>query len=237
MRKKNIPGLVRLREKAEKDRQERAARSRGIFGWCKRNWMYLTSALTGLAGVLAFVLLQGPSALSNAQVLPGKVVETVSMMRSWYYEDAKWSGAWSDMVEGVVGGTPVSRREVYMTIEVKEGEASGTISTKEICKALPYNFIHFRGKISSGELHGEAYDWFWGQEKTAFTFRMRNGVVTPVLDPSGFFPDKAVLDKDIHQPTEFLEEHMSGLDCKYQRQLQIKRFYEQLEEIQKKSAS
>lgn len=229
MRKKNIPGLVRLREKAERDRQEREARGRGFVAWCMRNWIYLTSVITGIAGVVGFILLQGPTALSNAQVLPGKVTETIGMTRSWYYDDAKWSGVWSDMVEGVIGGTPVSRLEVYMTIDVKEGVASGTISTKEICKALPYNFIHFRGVISSDELRGEAYDWFSGQEKTVFKFRMRDGIVTPVSDPAGFLPKKAILDKELHQPTEFRDEHMSGLDCKYQRELQIQRFNMQLE--------
>ncbi|BEV17787.1 hypothetical protein HBDW_45750 [Herbaspirillum sp. DW155] len=231
MRKKNIPGLQRLREESERKRRETDTHGRGFLAWCKRRWVYITSVLAGLGGVIAFVLTQGPTALTNAQMLPGKIKETVSMARSWYYDDAKWTGAWSDMVEGVIGGPELSRNEVYLTLDVQQGIASGTISTKEICRVLPFMFVQFKGEIISGQLYAKAYDWIDGKEESMFSFRMHNGVITALVDPLRFLPDKAVLDKEMGKVGngEYAEAKMSGLECKYQSELKLQRFLEHLD--------
>lgn len=117
---------------------------------------------------LAWFLLNGVTALQNAEQLPDAYTKTRDSILSRYYDDSSWTGVWSSNPEGYVDSEDVqlSDVDVYLELHTGQGNVDGTIATHKLCTRLPFatNGILFKGKVSGNGVQGIAYDYIGGKE-------------------------------------------------------------------------
>ncbi|MDR9850184.1 hypothetical protein [Herbaspirillum huttiense] len=185
MRKKGIPGLERIRAAEAKEKQKKPA-------FIKRYWGFFTTAAVALGWILTNITTVAES--------PTKIVNLKDQLLAWYYEDAEWTGTWSDDVEGFIDERPVTDTQSYLRLAAVHGEVGGEISTKQLCRNLPiFDFVMFEGSMRFGKVHGVAFDYFGGERKNLFAFTMtrtKNGIeIAPTRDPNKLMPDRMVITK------------------------------------------
>lgn len=185
MRKKGIPGLERIRAAEAKENQKKPS-------FIKRYWGFFTTAAVALGWLLTNI-----TAVSES---PTKIVSLKDQVLAWYYEDAEWTGNWSDDVEGFIGERPITDTRSYLRIAATHGEVGGEISTQQLCRNLPiFDFVMFEGSMRFGKVRGVAFDFFEGERKNLFAFSMaraENGIeITPERDPNQLMPDRIMVAK------------------------------------------
>ncbi|MBG7622198.1 hypothetical protein I5R65_22215 [Herbaspirillum sp. AP02] len=186
MRRKKIPGLDRIRAERE------AAKRPGFF---KRNWQYLTSVTIAIG----WMLTNSTAVMTNLDELPEKTSQLYKNFLSWHYEDERWSSAWSDEVEGLIGDNPLTYTMSYLRLDAARGNISGEISTKNLCAEFPLSdFAMLQGSITMGKFRGYGWDFIWGVKKKLFAFEMtlldEDFIeIVPVDDPHHFLPKKMIL--------------------------------------------
>lgn len=164
--------------------------------WYKQLWFVISATTV----VVSAILLNGPTMLQNARILPKEVIETKRQFKSWVKEDEDWTGNWSSFPEGIVDMEDMNLSDVDMqiTIWASEGYIDGTIATKKICKSIPvFNYILLRGEVSGDTARVIAWDIIQGH-KTDFaelTLHREGEVltVTPVSGQVAWFPESARL--------------------------------------------
>jgi hypothetical protein len=136
--------------------------------WTKKaiTWAQVIGA--GLIGLIAWVLLNGVTALQNAEQLPGAIAKTRDSILSGYYDDSSWTGVWSSILEGYVdsGDVILSDVDVYLQLLTAQGMVDGTIATRKLCVALPFAMdgVLFKGSVNGKGIEGVAYDYVGGKE-------------------------------------------------------------------------
>lgn len=154
--------------------------------WYRRIWVILTA----LGAVLGFVLLQGPTALQNAERLPSDIERVTGRFLSWYYDDKAWNGIWSAKPEGYAdaGDMSLSDSDLMLNLVVEYGKVGGDLSTKAICKINPmFDFLMLEGKISGDTATILAFDFIGGKRENFFRFTAkREGIVMNVTLQEGF---------------------------------------------------
>ena len=154
--------------------------------WYKRVWVVISATSV----VISAIIINGPSLLQNARILPSEIHQTTSRFLSWVKDDSSWSGHWSYFPEGIVDMADMNLSDVDMQITIwsKEGVIDGTIATKEICKSIPLvDYVLLRGKVSGNTATVVAWDIVQGH-KTDFALLkiVRDGEVITVTPTEGF---------------------------------------------------
>lgn len=118
--------------------------------------------------IVAWTLLNGVTALQNAEQLPDAYYKTRDSILSRYYNDSSWTGVWSSNPEGYVDSADValSSVDVYLQLRTAQGAVEGTIATKKLCGILPFAMdgVLFTGKVSGKAIYGSAYDYIGGKQ-------------------------------------------------------------------------
>lgn len=139
----------------------------------KEPWM--TKAVTraqaigaAIATFLAWVLLNGVTALQNAEQLPDAYIKTRDSILSRYYNDSSWTGVWSSNPEGYIdtGDVTLSSVDIYLQLRAAQGSVEGTIATRNLCTQLPFAMdgVLFKGEVSGKAVRGLAYDYIGGKQ-------------------------------------------------------------------------
>lgn len=136
----------------------------------KRVWfVVLSTVVTSIIGICAWVLMHGNDALRNARVMPKEINETSNQFQSWLREDNNWTGLWSNSPEGYVDLEDMHLSDVRMQISmrVSQGEIDGEIATDMICETTPLDFFLLRGKVNFDGKSARltVYDFIGGKEK------------------------------------------------------------------------
>jgi hypothetical protein len=185
MRKKGIPGLDRVRAAKAKENQKKPS-------FMKKYWGFFTTAAVALGWLLTNI-----NAVAES---PAKFLDMKDQFLAWYYEDAEWTGIWSDDVEGFIGERPITGTQSYLHVAAEHGEMGGEISTRQLCQNLPiFDFVMFEGSMHFGTVRGVAFDFFGGERKNLFAFTMKrtvNGIeIIPTRDPNQLLPERMVIAK------------------------------------------
>jgi len=89
-----------------------------------------------MAVVMGWILLNGPTALTNVEQLLEIIPQKFAKLRNWYDTDQTWSGAWTN--EGDVTDQP----EMYVTLELdvsRSGSVGGVIRSSGFPGLFPLN--------------------------------------------------------------------------------------------------
>lgn len=156
-----------------------------------------------IAGTATF-LVNSNTILTNLRTLPGEYGKTSDQFRSWWSEDAAWTGHWTNDPEGYVDGADMNLSNEKMAVDlvVKQGVVDGTISTVPICGATPFNdFFLIRGNVSGSKTATVVvWDIFQGHKADIAKLELRrDGVVMTVVPKEGtirLFPKSARLALD-----------------------------------------
>lgn len=182
----------RRRNRQNRVRSSHAAPEDGLSFWKrKRSWV-----IGGAIGtVLTWSLLNGPSALSNARILPGELQKTLDVFLSWYYDDEKWTGTWSSREEGIIGDLKQSELPLKISIGAKHGKVFGEMFNQTVCELSPLlPPVLVEGKIRRGELVAYAFAYVGGERRFLYEFSGAQSEHEPVLtltslkDPVGLLP-------------------------------------------------
>lgn len=121
-----------------------------------------------LVALLAWILLNGVTALQNAEQLPDAFVKTRDSILTRYYDDSSWTGVWSSNPEGYVDSEDfiLSNIDVHVQLQTGQGKVDGMIATHKLCTKLPFAMdgVLFRGEVSGDKVQGVAYDYIGGKE-------------------------------------------------------------------------
>ena len=170
----------------------------GLWPWVqKKPWVW---AIAFVAGFAAF-LTNSNAILTNLRTLPGEFGKTSDQFSRWWHDDAAWTGYWTNSPEGYVDAADMNLSNENMAIDltVKNGKVEGTISTKPICGATPFNdFFLVRGDVSGGKSATiVVWDTFQGHNVDIAKLELkRDGVVMTVVPKEGtvrLFPKEARL--------------------------------------------
>jgi hypothetical protein len=128
----------------------------------------LALVITTIGSIIAFVLLKGPEALNNIQILPDTYSTTESKVKSVYYNDKYWSGIWSANTEydytSEEGDT--SNTDIVITMGITEGKAFGSFYSKSMCDANPVlDFLLLDGEVNMGTLYLTGYEMIGGKRQ------------------------------------------------------------------------
>lgn len=162
----------------------------------KRSWV-----IGGALGTaLTWVLLNGPSALSNARILPGELQKTLDVFLSWYYDDEKWTGTWSSREEGIIDDLKQAELPLKLSIDTKHGKVLGEMFNRSVCELSPLlPPVLVEGEIRRGELVAYAFAYVGGERRLLYEFSGTQGerepvlTLTPLKDPVGLLPPSARL--------------------------------------------
>ncbi len=161
-----------------------------------RSWVIGSVVL----GVLTWVLLNGPSALSNARILPGEWQKTLDAFLVWYYDDEKWTGAWSSREEGDIHDYKQADLPLKLTIESKQGKVFGEMFNISVCELNPmFPPVLVEGAIRGGNLVASAFVYVGGERKLLYEFSGKQSdhepvlTITPLQDRYGLLPSSARL--------------------------------------------
>jgi hypothetical protein len=160
----------------------------------QRSRWYRGAVWAGAAAVISWLLLYGPTALTNAEQLIDLVPQKLVKLRDWYYTDNTWTGTWTN--EGSIG-EPMPEMFVTMDLRVYRGFVDGTIRTSGFPNRaqFPYEFVLLDGeKRNDGALQVNAFDYIDNKRVEFATFIMHpDGVLQRTSQSIAFFPRRAEL--------------------------------------------
>jgi len=150
--------MARRKRKFQPPGQLKPAES-GETSWYKKTWVRVIAAMS----LLGWILVQGPTALDNAHVLPTKIGATYHALVDWYHTDGKWTAKWSN--EGDIDAR--NQPDVYVNLDllVYDDGASGTISSSNFPASFPLEFMLIEGDRREGVIYVRVYDYFQGIPK------------------------------------------------------------------------
>lgn len=153
-----------------------------------------------IGAVLAWVLLNGPSALSNARILPGELQKTLDAFLSWHYDDEKWTGTWSSREEGHIDDYKQAELPLKLSIESRHGKVLGEMFNRAVCELNPMlPPVLIEGAIRRDKLVAYAFAYVGGERRLLYEFSGKQSGHEPVLtltslqDPAGLLPSSARL--------------------------------------------
>lgn len=175
--------------------------------------------LGAFGGTIAFVLMQGPDALSNLGKLPGVYSSTLDELKSTYYQDKFWTGTWSANTEYWYdsGAHNISNTDIVLQLGVEKGKARGSIYTKNLCDTIPLlDMLFLDGYVGlDREVHLKGYEMIHGERVNfaSFDVRIDNDkdkavdiiTVKPSGAPSTIFPDAIRLTRQSENSEEYKE--------------------------------
>lgn len=195
--------------RALNERRGEVAKKKTGINW--RRWRKVAAWVVGLpivGAVASAVVLNPTNFFAGLRALPGEVRQTSNQFWGWYHDDAAWTGYWSNNPEGYVDAADMALSTDDMAIDlvVTNGEIDGTISTKAICGATPFNdFFLVRGNVSGSDTATIiVWDTFQGRNADIAKLELkRDGVVMTVVPIEGtvrLFPNEARLAIDPNEP-------------------------------------
>lgn len=134
--------------------------------WYKKTWPWIA----GGAVIISWVLLNGVTALSNAERLPADISRIYKEIVTWYQTDQDWTGKWSN--EGDVGYSHEGSIYVTLDLLVRGRSVQGTISSGPQQKAIPLEFVLLEGAVTNDTLDVLAFDFFQGKPMRIATFKI-----------------------------------------------------------------
>jgi hypothetical protein len=148
-----------------------AAPSASIAGseakpWYKKAWPWVT----GFAVVIGWILLNGVSALSNAEKLPSAASRFYDNVSTWYRTDQEWTGKWTN--EGDIDARHQPDIYVDLDLLVQDRSVQGTIGSGPQRDAIPLQFVLVEGAVIGDALDVLAFDYFQGVPKRIATFKI-----------------------------------------------------------------
>lgn len=134
--------------------------------WYKKAWPWVT----GFAVVIGWILLNGISALSNAEKLPSAASRFYDRVSTWYHTDQEWTGKWTN--EGDMDAR--HQPEIYVDLDllVLDRSVQGTIGSGLQRDATPLQFVLVEGAVVGDTLDVLAFDYFQGVPKRIATFKI-----------------------------------------------------------------
>jgi hypothetical protein len=134
--------------------------------WYKKAWPWVT----GLAIVTSWVLLNGVSALSNAEKLPSAASRLYNRVSTWYHVDQEWTGKWTN--EGDIDAR--YQPDIYIDLDllVLDRSVQGKIGSGQQRDAIPYEYVLVEGSVRGDTLDILAFDYFHGIPKRIATFKI-----------------------------------------------------------------
>ncbi|BCI77615.1 MULTISPECIES: hypothetical protein [Vibrio] len=218
-----------VRKRKKRIRQNQTIEQQKHIPWYKKVWVVAAAT----SALVSTILIQGPTMLQNARILPKEIKETSDQFQSWVKEDADWTGHWSSFPEGMVdmADLDLSDVDLEITIHATNGNIDGTIATKKICKSIPvFDFVLLRGKVNGNQAEVVAWDIIGGK-KTDFASLtlVRDGYlmqVTPKEGMTSWFPTQARIAR---RPTDSKDPQPDTSYCAEEK----KELYEQFIDKQK----
>ena len=134
--------------------------------WYKKAWPWVT----GLAVVISWILLNGVSALSNAEKLPSAASRFYTKVSTWYHTDQEWTGKWTN--EGDIDARFQPDIFVDLDLLVLDNSVQGTIGSGPQRDAIPLQFVLVEGVVIGDTLDVLAFDYFQGVPKRIATFKI-----------------------------------------------------------------
>jgi len=134
--------------------------------WYKKTWPWIT----GIAVIISWVLLNGITALSNAEKLPSAVSGSYGKFVNWYKTDQQWTGKWTN--EGNVDVSDQPEMYVNLDLLVQNHTVQGTISSGQQQNNTPFKFVLLEGSVINSSLDVLAFDYFQGRPKRIATFKI-----------------------------------------------------------------
>ncbi len=124
--------------------------------WHKRAWVWAATLL----GLLGWVLVNGPTAIDNSQILPSKTERLYNKLVGWIHTDSAWTAKWSN--EGDITA-PVPYAFVDLDTFVYGDDVSGTITSTKFPPNFPLEFMLIEGtRTKDNKLAFEVYDYVSG---------------------------------------------------------------------------
>lgn len=173
----------------------------------------------GAVGMVALVLTNVNSILSNIRELPKEWRLTIGQFYGWYGDFPSWKGHWSNNPEGIVNiaDLNLTSQPLHLSInDTANGQISGWIESQQICDGIPYfDTLQVSGNIKSSR-YAEVvvFDFIGGFRKDFGKLKLLrdNGtmMVVAVSDPIGIFPKNAKI--GLH-PDSLIDEAEIGNFC------------------------
>jgi len=127
--------------------------------WYQRAWVWAAAAL----GFIGWMLINGPTAIDNSQILPSKVGSTYNKLIDWARTDGDWTARWSN--EGDITA-PVPFAYVDLDIHLYGDGVSGTITSTKFPENFPQEFMLIEGQREAGnKISFKVYDYIGGVRK------------------------------------------------------------------------
>lgn len=128
--------------------------------WYKKTWVILVSIFS----LLSFVLISGPTAIDNVQILPGKIKTAYASFKVWYHTDHIWTGQWTN--EGDLDPRFQPEIHIQLNIDVYDDAVSGSIISSEIPSNHPLSKgLLIRGeKVDDNNIRINVFDFIHGTE-------------------------------------------------------------------------
>lgn len=181
-------------------------------------WRGIVAGIVGLpvvGAIASAVVLNPTNFFAGLRAIPGEIHKTTDQFWGWYHDDSAWNRRWTNNPEGYVDAPDMklSAEDMVIDLTVKNGEIEGTISTKPICGATPFNdFFPVRGDVS-GSKSATIIVWntFQGHDADIAKLELkRDGVVMTVVPKEGtvrLFPKEArlAIDPSNNERGEFCE--------------------------------
>lgn len=134
--------------------------------WYKKTWPWVT----GLAVIASWVLLNGITALSNAEKLPSAVSGFYEKFVTWYQTNQRWTGKWT--YEGNVDARDQPDIYVDLDLLVQNHTVQGTIGSGPKQKGTPFKFVLIEGSVVGDSPDVQPFDYFQGVPKRIATFKI-----------------------------------------------------------------
>jgi hypothetical protein len=137
-----------------------------IKPWYKKAWPWIT----GTAIVIGWILMNGVTAISNAERLPSAVARIHTKASNWYHTDHNWTGLWTN--EGEIDAR--SQQEIYVDLDllVQTNGVQGTIASIPQRNAISFEYVLVEGTVTDDTLNLLAYDYFQGVRKELARFKV-----------------------------------------------------------------
>jgi hypothetical protein len=133
-----------------------SAASMGV-PWYKKTWFRIAA----VTSIVSWLLLNGPTAIDNLQILPSKIQSAYSTARDWYYTDSTWTGKWIN--EGEIDARYQPDVYVGLDVLVYDSSVSGSITSSQFPKNFPLDSMLIRGeKVSANKIRFDVFDYIGG---------------------------------------------------------------------------
>jgi len=163
--------------------------------WYKKTWPWVT----GTAVVIGWFLLNGITAIRNAELLPLEISRLYTKACNWYHTDQEWTGYWTN--EGEIDAR--SQHSIYVDLDllVQSDGVQGTITSVLQSEAIPFEYVLVEGESDGDSLKIRAFDHFQGIHKEIATFSvariksedLEQIKLTTIWQSQPWYPKEAVL--------------------------------------------